>query len=172
YVIKIPAVRQRHQVEGAEIIDIVLAGWPKHIELVVAGDCADAEVDAAWIFVELFEDLLGRIVLGPGFDHPDFVIGGQLSDRSEIVDRHVSGAGDVRQEDSIRLDDNRSTVVLPLQNGRASRVSTASAHVLDTHKGIDVGVFEPVFGDAGREVEPSTGRAGCDGCYSRRRETF
>src|SRR5699024_3071712 len=65
-----------------------------------------------------------------------------------------------------------STVVLPLQNGRASRVSTASAHVLDAHESVDVGVLEPVFGDAGREVEPSTGRAGCDGCYSRRRETF
>src|SRR5699024_11023930 len=79
------------------------------------------------------------------------------SDRSEIVDRHVSGAGDVRQEDSIRLDDHRSAVVLPLQNGCASRVSTASTHILDAHESLDVGVFEPVFGDAGREVEPSPG---------------
>src|SRR5699024_12763568 len=59
FVVENAAAGERHQVEGTEIIDTVLVGWSKHVELVVAGDSADAEIDAAWIFVQLLEDLLG-----------------------------------------------------------------------------------------------------------------
>src|SRR5699024_3461902 len=59
FAVELAARGERLRVEGTEIIDTVLVGWSKHIELVVAGDSADAEVDAARIFVQLLEDLLG-----------------------------------------------------------------------------------------------------------------
>ena len=58
FVVEVATVGECDQVQGLQVIDAVFAGRTKDIELVIAGDGADAELHGLGIVLGTLEDLL------------------------------------------------------------------------------------------------------------------